>query len=160
MKKLVSGETGPVIYWHDYISSKYKKNAEDEPVVEYRQSNTELDGYSSRTVGVAYRAGGYIVSVALSKEDFTAKTEKSGRGVIVHRIKQLIANGLTTGPKDKGITWVPTSYLNLLYTDKAAYDNLFGPIDPTTLKMAINMLSEALEAQADKVRHGLSETSL
>lgn len=150
MKKLTTGETGPIIYWHDFINSKYRRLADGDSVTEYKQSNTKLDGYCSRTVGIAYRADGYVLSVALSKEDLTAKTEKSGRGVVVHRIKSLISNGLNTGPEDKGVTWIPMSYLHLLYTDKAAYDNLFGPIDPTSLKMAISMLHESMEAQMER----------
>ena len=142
MKCINTSDIGYIIYWHDFIISNYYKDQDNQPVIEFKQSNTKLRGYSSRTIGIAKRAEGYAVGVALSKEDLTPKTEKSGKGVVIHRIKNLMSNSLSTTVKDKGITWVPDSYLTLLYNDPAAYNNLYGPMDPTTTKIAINMLND------------------
>lgn len=148
MKKLHVDGIGEVVYWNDFILSRFYKK-DGEPINDFKQSNTKLDGYCYRTIGVTNRAGGYIISVALSKEELTAKTEKSGKGVVVHRIKKLINQGLSATIEDKGVTWVPHSYVGLLYNDPVAYNNIFGPIDVMSIKMAIASLNEATDKAID-----------
>lgn len=132
-------DIGSVVFWNDYIKSEYRRSDGE---VRYFQSNTPMKDYCVRTIGVTRRESGWVVSVALSRESLTPKTDKSGKGVVTHRIRKLIDNGLSTTEDDKGITWVPYSYSEMLYNDEAAYNGIFGPIDPSFLKMAINHLNE------------------
>lgn len=138
MNKVQLKDVGSVVFWTDYIKSDYRRSDGE---VKYSQSNTNTPGYCSRTVGLCRRESGWIISVALSKDAPSQKTEKTGKGVVTHRIKSLIENGLSTTAEDKGITWVPYSYTDLLYNDKDAYNNIYGPLDPSFVKMAINMLN-------------------
>lgn len=142
MKRLYVDNVGEVTYWNDFIQSKYYKK-DGESYTEYKQSNTKLDGYCYRTIGISRKTNGYVIAVALSKDELTPKTEKSGKGVVIHRIKSLINKGLSTTIDDKGITWVPVNYLDLLYNDPATYNNIFGPIDPMAMKIAIAKLDES-----------------
>lgn len=137
MNKVQLSGVGSVVFWTDFIKSEYRRSDGE---TNFSQSNTNTQGYCSRTIGMCRRESGWIISVALSKDAPSAKTDKSGKGVVTHRIKKLIEAGLSTTAEDKGITWVPYSYLDYLYNDKATYNNIYGPIDPSYLKMAIKML--------------------
>ena len=157
VKYLNSNEVGFIVHWNDFILSKFRKDNEGNSIIEYKQSNTKLDGYCSRTIGVARRAGGYVIAVALSREDLTSKTERSGKGVIVHRIKTLIHNDLSCTAEMKGVTWIPDNYLIMVYNDPAAYNTLYGPIDPTTMKMAIRAFQNAEDQKIDRVYQEAAE---
>lgn len=138
MNKTQLKDVGSVVFWTDYVKSTYRRNDGE---VTYSQSNTPVQDYCARTIGMCRRESGWIVSVAMSKDAPSQKTEKSGRGVVNHRIKALIDNKLTVEPEDKGITWVPYAWKELLINDKMAYSNIYGPLDSTSLKMAINLLN-------------------
>jgi len=137
MNKTQLKDVGSVIFWTDYVKSEYRRSDGE---ITYKQSNTPMQDYCARTIGLCRRASGWIVSVAMSKDTPSQKTEKSGKGVVTHRIRNLIENDLSTTPEDKGITWVPYSWRDLLVNDKHAYSGIYGPLDPTSLKMAVKML--------------------
>lgn len=132
---------GPIAVISDYIKVRKNKNTQE---ISYLQSNTPLEGYTQRFVGIYLSTNKEIyVGVAVnSKKDTT--NSNWWEYIIKNRIMTAVSKGSFT-PEDKGITMVPFAYKDLLYKDPCAYDNLFGMIDPTILDMAIVNLSKKAE---------------
>ena len=136
MKKITIKDIGKVMYWTDHI----KMSRGEEGEAYYDQSNTALEGYHNRIIGITKcrKTKNYIIAVALSQERKNQnKSARSGRGVVNTRLRKAISLEGSIGPEDKGVTSVPKEYLDFLYKDYATFNNLYGPADPTMLDMAL-----------------------
>lgn len=130
MKKL-NTKIGPIYTWYDYIKPKKDKANNS---VYYNQSNTRLDTYSQRYIGIHLtHTNNIFVAVAVNKKGDQGNW---WRYILETRISSLMRTGDVL-PKDKGVTMVPMAYKDLLYKDPYAYLNIYGPLDPTYLNMAI-----------------------
>jgi hypothetical protein len=142
MKK-ISTKIGTIITWYDYIKAKKNINT---GITEYSQSNTKLDKYSQRYVGLYLSDNNDIyVAVAVNKKDDSSNW---WRYILENRITTMVKNRGNVNPEDKGCTMVPMSYKDLLFMDVMAYSSLYGMIDPSILDMA---LKEATSSNEDKI---------
>lgn len=131
MKK-VNTKIGAIYSWYDFIKPKKNKATN---TMSYSQSNTKLDAYSQRYVGLfVSHTNDIYVAVAVNKKGDQGNWWKF---IIENRIAKAIRNGGTINEDDRGITMVPMPYKDLLYKDPYTYINLYGIIDPTFLDMAI-----------------------
>lgn len=143
MKK-INTKIGPIYTWYDYIKPRKDKSTN---LVFYSQSNTKVDNYSQRYIGVHVTHNNDIyVAVAVNKKGDQGNW---WRYILETRISSLLRRGDIT-PKDKGVTMVPLSYKDLLYKDPYAYLNIYGAIEPTYLNMAINEATKQNIATIDK----------
>lgn len=157
----IATKVGTIVVISDYIKAKKNKITGE---LTYVQSNTALDGYTQRFVGIYINNHKDIyVGVAVnSKKDTT--NSNWWEYIIKNRIMTSISKGSFT-LEDKGITMVPFAYKDLLYKDPCAYNNLFGMIDPTMLDMCINQLIKFQEkrivdkkAQLDEQAKALNDS--
>ena len=131
MKK-VNIKVGAVCCWYGFIKPKKNKVTN---TITYSQSNTKLDNYSQRFVGLYLSHNENIyVAVAVNKKGDQGNWWKF---IIENRIAKAIRNGGNIYEDDRGITMVPMSYKDLLFKDPYTHSNLYGIIDPTYLDMAI-----------------------
>ena len=150
MNKYRLRNIGPMVYWKDYV--KITTDELGEPV--YHQSNTPLDGFYERVIGLVlvtnkfnsnYSGKHYYVAVAADngKQNKKKKNKNLTRIIVKNRIVNAIEQhkGEIT-PHMKGITVVPESYIDYLYKDKHVTDNLYGHLDPTLLEMAMAYFNE------------------
>ncbi len=115
-------------------------------MTEYAQSNTKLDKYSQRYVGLFLTHNNDIyVAVAVNKKDDNSNW---WRYILENRIDIMLKNGGTVGPEDKGCTMVPMPYKDLLFKDPMAYSAIYGMVDPTILDMA---LKEAISSNEERI---------
>lgn len=139
---------GPIVYWKDYIKvTKEEAAFGEEPTIKFEQSNTKLDGFYERTIGILlvdgheghYTGKHYYVAVAADNGKTKKKRRRDYPRIIINnRIKQSIKkNEGEILAKERGITVVPVSYLDLLYKDPAVTNNIYGPLDPTLLELAL-----------------------
>jgi len=151
MKK-INTKIGTVIVWYDFIRSK-KNKATD--TISYDQSNTSLEGYSQRYIGIHLSHNNQLyVAVAVNKR------EDSGnfwRYIIQNRIITLIQNYDNMSPEDKGVTTLPLSYKDFLFNDPCVYNNLYGLIDPTYLDIVIREAASVNQKQIDRYESRLKE---
>ncbi len=137
MKKINIPDIGHVVYWEDFI----KLSPPDEySVIKYEQSNTRLPNYHQRVIGLYLREGIYYVSVAVSHSPSKNLPSKVSKGMINTRLRSILSKNDNIDVTDMGSTLVPKSYLSLLYKDPAAYNYLYGPMDPTMLDMSIKVM--------------------
>lgn len=150
MKK-VSTKIGNIVVWNDYIRSKKITQLN---TVQYLQSNTKLDGYSQRYIGLYMDHNKNIyVAVALNSQE-----EDKGpwyKFILETRIK----NNMSGNIQEKGITMVPYNYIDLLYKDPMAYNNLYGPIEPNMLDLAIAMAKNIQEQNINDYASKLASAS-
>jgi len=143
MKK-INTKVGPIYTWYDYIKPKKDKATN---TTYYNQSNTKLDNYSQRYIGIHLSHTNMLyIAVAVNKKGDQGNWWKY---ILETRITSLIKKGDVL-PKDKGVTLVPLSYKDLLYKDPYAYLNIYGAIEPTYLNMAINEATKQNIAIVDK----------
>lgn len=137
----IKTKIGQIAVISDYIKVRKNKNTQE---ISYLQSNTMLEGYTQRFVGIYITNNKDIyVGVAVnSKKDTT--NSNWWEYIIKNRIMTAVSKGSFT-LEDKGVTMVPFAYKDLLYKDPCAYNNLFGMIDPTLLDLAINNLNKVAE---------------
>lgn len=149
----LKSKIGPIAVISDYIKVRKNKNTQE---ISYLQSNTPLDGYTQRFVGIylSHNKDIYIGVAVNSKKDTT--NSNWWEYIIKNRIMTAVSKGSFT-PEDKGVTMVPFAYKDLLYKDSCAYDNLFGMIDPTMLDMAIANLSKKAEDEYYRVNKKKTE---
>lgn len=138
MKKIRIPDIGEVIYWNDFVKFKASKNPTEETV--YKQSNTKVDTYHPRTIGLYKSEDWYYVAVSTSNKPTSAIPVKIAKGMINSRLREVIKNDRNIEVSNFGCTTVPASYLDLLWKDSAAYNYLYGPLDPTMLDMAVKLL--------------------
>lgn len=143
MKKYNS-RIGKIFQWTDYIRSRKDKRTGE---IRYDQSTVELPGYNQRYIG-AYLShlGKLYIAVAVNKKKDSGTWWKY---IIENRIQSLIRNGDNMSPKDRGVTVVPITYLELLYKDSFTYNNLYGPIEPTQLDIVVQSLKAELNKEID-----------
>lgn len=141
MKKL-NTKIGTIFSWYDY--TKPKKN-KAEGTVTYSQSNTVLDKYNQRYIGLFMdHSDNIYIAVAVNKKNDSGNW---WRFILENRIEKAIRTG-NIDESDKGVTFVPFRYKDLLYTDPYTYNNLYGCIDPTYLSLAVK---EAMAANTQKI---------
>lgn len=142
---------GKIVQWVDYIKSKKNKNTQE---TFFEQSNTKLENYSQRYIGV-YLSHNNDIYVAVA-------VDKKGEGgtwwkyIIENRIQTLMNNANNMSADDKGVTVIPYRYLEYLYTDPYVYSNLYGKIDPTTLGIALRMLKEDLNKEINHAYNSMN----
>lgn len=134
MNKISIKDLGNVVYWTDYV--QVTKDEEGELV--FNQSNTPLEGFHPRMVGLTFKDKKWYVAVALSPGGDTLP--RTGRGVINSRIREVIKNDDNITPTMRGVTMVPESYFDYLYKDKYATNNIYGMLDPTILNIMVKNL--------------------
>lgn len=157
----IATKVGTIVVISDYIKAKKNKITGE---LTYVQSNTPLDGYTQRFVGIYINNHKDIyVGVAVNSKKDTSNSNW-WEYIIKNRIVTSISKGSFT-LEDKGITMVPFAYKDLLYKDPCAYNNLFGMIDPTMLDMCINQLIKFQEkrivdkkAQLDEQAKALNDS--
>lgn len=151
MKKF-NTRIGTIVTWYDYIKSS--KNLRT-GLTSYNQSNTKLDGYSQRYIGVYLSHDNKIyISVAVNKKEDNSNWWKY---IIENRIITMFNNGGNVGPDDKGCTMVPMAYKELVYKDYNAFSNLYGIIDPTSLDLALKSCARSNEERINKARTSLGQ---
>jgi hypothetical protein len=132
MKK-INTKVGSIYCWYDFIKPKKNKATN---TMTYSQSNTKLENYSQRYIGLFLSHNEEIyVAVAVNKKGDQGNWWKF---IIENRIAKAIRSGGTIYEEDRGITMVPLPYKDLLFKDPHAYINLYGLIDPTFLDIAVN----------------------
>jgi hypothetical protein len=142
---------GKIVQWVDYIKSKKNKNTQE---TFFEQSNTKLENYSQRYIGV-YLSHNNDIYVAVA-------VDKKGEGgtwwkyIIENRIQTLMNNANNMSVDDRGVTVIPYRYLEYLYTDPYVYSNLYGKIDPTTLGIALRMLKEDLNKEINHAYNSMN----
>lgn len=104
--------------WYDYVRETKRGT--------YIQSPTEKEGYVRRTIGICKCEYGYIVSVAIPRED--ELTVKAGRAIVYSKMNNLIQDCSEIPPNVKGITIVPSDYVDLLWNDPVVVNSLYGPV--------------------------------
>lgn len=145
---------GKIVQWVDFIKSKKNKNTQE---TYFEQSNTKLDNYSQRFIGL-YLSHNNDIYVAVA-------VDKKGEGgtwwkyIIENRIQNIMNNGNSMLPEDKGVTFVPLKYKDYLYNDPFVYSNLYGKIDPTTLDLAIRILQDELFKEINNTYNFVSKES-
>lgn len=139
----VSTKIGNIIIWSDFVRSKKIPSTGN---IVYYQSNTKLEGYGQRYIGILVtHSNDVYVGVALnSKKDDKGPWYKF---IIENRIQNVMSG---YGLEEKGGTMVPIAYLDLLYKDPTAYSSLYGAIEPTMLDIAMAMAREANEQAIDE----------
>lgn len=143
--KRFNSKFGKLIVWSDFIRTKKDKKTGD---TYYEQSNTAIDNYNQRHIGVYLsHTNNVYVAVAVNKKNDAGNWWKY---IIETRILNIINNQNNMTPEDKGVTMVPITYLDLLYEDETVFNNLYGKIDATSLQSAIKQLSTELEKEVDQ----------
>lgn len=151
--KTCKSKVGQIAIWSDFV--KPKKNMAT-GAINYLQSNTKLEGYSQRYIGlyVAHNNDIYI-GVALNKNEEKKPDHPNWfRFIIENRIFNMLTNKGNVDPESRGSTMVPMNYKDLLTKDYYAYSVLYGPLDPEYVEMAIN--TNHLQRQKD-VDHKLRQ---
>tara|TARA_R110002074_G_scaffold402324_1_gene607139 strand:- start:193207 stop:193665 length:459 start_codon:yes stop_codon:yes gene_type:complete len=149
----VNTKIGTIYSWYDFIKPKKNKVTN---TMTYSQSNTKLDNYSQRYVGLFLSHNEEIyVAVAVNKKGDAGNWWKF---IIENRIGKALRNGGTINENDRGITMVPMPYKDLLFKDPHAYTNLYGIIDPTYLDMAIKEATRANNQLVDSYAGSRSRT--
>jgi hypothetical protein len=153
----IDTKLGPIVVISDYIKGKKNKFTGE---LHYQQSNTPLDGYIQRYVGILLtHTGNIYVSVAVnSKNDNT--NSNWWKYIIENRLSTVINNNGNIGPDDKGVTMVPMSYKEFLYKDSAAYNNIYGAIEPTVLEMALTKLKSSLSRKIKSAYNNLQASKV
>lgn len=133
---------GDVVLYKDFIK---KSGFDDHGRPTYKQSNTKLQGYGSRTVGICKFNNKYMVAVAINynpaKDD-----EKVVKYTIKQRLHTILQNDFDILPQDDGFTYVPQEWSSLLWKDPDTYSILHGIIDPSYGQIII----KDLNAQSSK----------
>lgn len=149
MKKF-NTRIGALITWSDYIKSKKINNN-----LHYYQSNTKMDGYSQRYIGLLLLPNNDIY-VAI-----TLNSKQEDKGVWYKFILENRIRSIMDGVEEKAATMVPMPYLDLLYKDPYVYSPLYGPIEPNLLDQAIKMAQLAnqqeIDAKINKYRESTTE---
>ena len=154
MKK-INSKVGSIFTWYDFIRPRKDKST---GILTYSQSNTQVDKYSQRYIGlhIDYNDNIYV-AVAVNKKNDPGNWWKF---ILESRIDKIKRSGGDVGPEDKGVTMVPFRYSDLLYKDQYTYLNLYGAIDSTYLSMAIKsamannnqLLDSYTDSRNDKAR--------
>lgn len=138
MEILKDNKLQKFILYKDFIRKSFDK--EGNPV--YKQSNTRLQGYIPRCVGVALVDNKVLVASTIDYKD--KNNDKVARTMIRNRLAQILDTDYNIVDDSNqvipNITYVPTEFLDLLWKDQYTYNNIGGMIDPTYCMMAINSL--------------------
>ena len=133
MEKFNSRILGSFIVWKDYIKFNSSSNGD----ISYKQSNTKLNGFMDRYIGLSIVNSNVIISVAVSNTSNKKESDKTAKNVIEQRMISLIKKDYNIDAEDKGVTYVPKELLDMLWKDPYTYKNLYGAIDPTYISMAV-----------------------
>lgn len=133
MEKFNSRVLGSFIVWKDYIKFNSSANGD----ISYKQSNTKLNGFMDRYIGLSIVNSNVLVSVAVSNTSNKKESDKTAKNVIEQRMISLVKKDYNIDAEDKGVTYVPKELLDMLWKDPYTYKNLYGAIDPTYISMAV-----------------------
>lgn len=137
MKTYYSNSIGSLIIWSDYVKPKKHPSTGN---ITYNQSNTKLEGYSQRYIGL-YTAfnGDVYVGIVLNRETNKQSSNSWFKFVIENRILTLIDKKGNVDAEFKGATMVPQNYVELLSTDPYAYSTLYGPLNTDDVQTALRL---------------------
>ena len=133
MEKFNSRILGSFIVWKDYIKFNSSSNGD----VSYKQSNTKLNGFMDRYIGLSVVNSNILISVAVSNTSNKKESDKTAKNVVEQRMISIIKKDYNIDAEDKGVTYVPKELLDMLWKDPYTYKNLYGAIDPTYISMAV-----------------------
>lgn len=127
------------VTYKDFIKKQYDK--EGNPV--FKQSNTRLAGYLSRSVGIAISNGRVIVASIIDHKD--RNNDKAAKVMLRNKLVSVVDNDYDIVDSNnqliQGVTQVPFEFLDLLWRDKDTYHNINGLIDPTYCNMSLNSIN-------------------
>lgn len=138
MEKFNDKILGDIVLYKDYIKRHVNQ---DDGSIEFKQSNTKLPGFGSRTVGICKFKDKIMAAVAINYNP-NKNDDKAAKYTIKQRLHNILSNDFDINPTDDGFTYVPIEYTNLLWKDPHTYRNLHGMIDPTYGQMLIKSLNE------------------
>jgi hypothetical protein len=133
MEKFNSRILGSFIVWKDYIKFNSSSNGD----ISYKQSNTKLNGFMDRHIGLSVVNNNILISVAVSNTSNKKESDKTAKNVVEQRMISIIKKDYNIDAEDKGVTYVPKELLDMLWKDPYTYKNLYGAIDPTYISMAV-----------------------
>lgn len=156
--RTVKSKVGQIAIWSDFVKPKKNMSTGN---INYLQSNTKLEGYSQRYVGlyVAHNNDIYV-AVALNRNEEKKPDHPNWfRFIIENRISNMLDNKGNVDPEARGSTMVPMHYKDLVVKDYYAYCTLYGPLDPEYLDMAITANKPPREREIENKLRQFTEAS-
>ena len=86
MEKFNSRILGSFIVWKDYIKFNSSSNGD----VSYKQSNTKLNGFMDRYIGLSVVNSNILISVAVSNTSNKKESDKTAKNVVEQRMISII----------------------------------------------------------------------
>lgn len=127
------------VTYKDFIKKQYDKDGN--PV--YKQSNTRLAGYLSRSVGIAISDNKVLVASIIDHKD--RNNDKAAKVMLRNKLVSVVENDYdivdSTNQIIQGVTQVPFEFIDYLWRDKDTYNNINGLIDPTYCNMSLNSIN-------------------
>lgn len=127
---------GKVVLFKDFV----KRVNDNLGNITYKQSNSCLNGYYPRTVGICKYQGNILVAVAIDSTNNNKSNDRAARFVIKNRLEKILANDWDILPEEDGYTYVPEEYRSLLWDDPYTFKNLHGAIEPSLGLAALKSL--------------------
>ena len=137
MEKYNSRVLGFFVIWKDYVRFSLRSDGEQT----FKQSNTKMEGYIDRHIGLSVVDSKVLISVAVSNASNKKENSRTAKNVIEQRMINIINKDYNIDPGDRGVTYLPKELIDMLWKDPYTYNNLFGSVDPTYIGMAIKSVT-------------------
>lgn len=139
MKTFLLKNKGWITYFTDYVRITRSYDS----VLSYDRSDEYKQDFNKREIAVFLDGeNNVIISTAVSPSNRKLKKGNVGHHIAKNRLLDFINHNplYDIGPEDKGRTWVPFGYKELLVEDPYTYGNIFGPLSKSMLDSAVNFL--------------------